>query len=80
MEAQAVSQDSSKLLDRLGAEIRVRHYSIRAEEAYGDWVRRFILFHSEIGVSVTFFSSQSPLAIRGNSSKGDIQKYAISTV
>ncbi len=32
MEAQAVSQDSLKLLDRLRAEIRVRHYSICTEE------------------------------------------------
>ena len=27
--------------------IRVRHYSIRTEEAYVDWVRRFILFHDK---------------------------------
>ncbi len=47
MEAKAVSQDSPKLLDRLRAEIRVRHYSIRTEEAYVDWVRRFILFHGK---------------------------------
>lgn len=47
MEAKAVSQDSPKLLDRLRAEIRVRHYSIRTEEAYVDWVRRFILFQNK---------------------------------
>ena len=47
MEAKAVSQDSPKLLDRLRAEIRVRHYSIRTEEAYVDWVRRFILFQDK---------------------------------
>ena len=45
MEAKAVSQDSPKLLDRLRAEIRVRHYSLRTEQSYVDWVRRFILFH-----------------------------------
>jgi len=28
-------------------EIRVRHYSIRTEEAYIDWVRRYILFHNK---------------------------------
>ena len=27
--------------------LRTRHYSIRTEEAYIDWVRRFILFHSK---------------------------------
>lgn len=29
------------------AEIRLRHYSIRTEEAYVDWARRFILFHDK---------------------------------
>jgi integron integrase len=28
-------------------EIRVRHYSIRTEQSYADWVRRFILFHGK---------------------------------
>jgi hypothetical protein len=31
MEAKAVSLDSPKRLDRMRAEIRTRHYSIRAE-------------------------------------------------
>ncbi|OFZ97597.1 MAG: integrase, partial [Betaproteobacteria bacterium RBG_19FT_COMBO_58_11] len=47
MEAKVVSQDSPKLLDRLRAEIRVRHYSLRTEQAYVDWARRFILFHNK---------------------------------
>ena len=47
MEAKVVSQDSPKLLDRMRAEIRVRHYSIRTEEVYLDWARRFILFHNK---------------------------------
>lgn len=34
-----------RLLERLRADLRTRHYSIRTEEAYVDWVRRFILFH-----------------------------------
>lgn len=34
-----------KLLDQLRARIRTMHYSIRTEEVYTDWVRRFILFH-----------------------------------
>jgi integron integrase len=29
------------------AEIRVRHYSIRTEETYVDWARRFILYHGK---------------------------------
>jgi integrase len=35
---------SPKLLDRVRAAVRVRHYSIRTEEAYVRWVRRFVLF------------------------------------
>jgi len=34
-----------KLLDRLRAEIRVRHYSIRTEHSYCDWVKRYCFFH-----------------------------------
>jgi integron integrase len=34
-----------RLMDRLRSELRVRHYSIRTEEAYTSWVRRFIQFH-----------------------------------
>ena len=36
-----------KLLDRLRNEIRRRHYSVRTEAAYVQWVRRFILFHGK---------------------------------
>ncbi len=36
-----------RLLDRLRAEIRLRHYSIRTEATYVDWARRFILFHGK---------------------------------
>lgn len=34
-----------KLLDRVRQACRVRHFSIRTEDAYHDWVKRFILFH-----------------------------------
>ncbi len=33
------------LLQQVRAAIRVRHYSIRTEQAYVFWIRRFILFH-----------------------------------
>ncbi|MBW2309944.1 MAG: phage integrase N-terminal SAM-like domain-containing protein [Deltaproteobacteria bacterium] len=36
----------SPLLSKLQTEIRGRHYSIRTERSYLDWVRRFIAFHS----------------------------------
>ncbi|HEY5656582.1 MAG TPA: integron integrase [Myxococcota bacterium] len=34
-----------RLLDQVRIALRVRHYSIRTEEAYVGWIRRFILFH-----------------------------------
>ncbi len=34
-----------KLLDRLRAACRVRHYSLRTEEAYAAWVVRYVRFH-----------------------------------
>lgn len=36
-----------KLLDQVRAAIRLRHMSIRTEEAYVGWIRRFILFHGK---------------------------------
>lgn len=36
-----------KLLTRLRDHLRTRHYSIRTEATYIDWVRRFILFHGK---------------------------------
>lgn len=33
----------SKLLDQVREKIRLKHYSIRTEQAYTDWIRRFIL-------------------------------------
>ena len=36
-----------KLLDRVRAVARVRHLSLRTEQAYSDWIRRFILFHKK---------------------------------
>ena len=34
-----------KLLDLVRQKIRLKHYSIRTERAYVDWIKRFILFH-----------------------------------
>ena len=34
-----------RLLDRVRLAIRARHYSLRTEEAYIAWIRRFVLFH-----------------------------------
>jgi integron integrase len=41
----ACAPQPPKLLDRVRHACRVRHYSIRTEEAYHDWVERFIRFH-----------------------------------
>ncbi len=36
-----------KLLDQMRASLRLRHYSLRTEQQYLQWVRRFILFHGK---------------------------------
>ncbi len=36
---------AKKLLDQVRDVLRVKRTSCRAEEAYVDWIRRFILFH-----------------------------------
>jgi integrase len=38
-----------KLLDQLSEVARFKHYSIRTEEAYRQWVRRFLQFHRREG-------------------------------
>ncbi len=41
------SPTTPRLLDRVRDRIRVKHYSIRTEQAYVDWIRRFIRFHGK---------------------------------
>jgi integron integrase len=43
----AAAASSPKLLDRVRWLLRGKHYSIRTGQAYVDWIRRFILFHSK---------------------------------
>ncbi len=45
--APAAGTPAPRLLDQLRERIRLRHYSIRTERAYVDWVRRFIFFHGK---------------------------------
>jgi len=40
-------RDKPKLLDQVRDMMRRKHYSIRTEQSYVDWIRRFILFHSK---------------------------------
>jgi integron integrase len=41
------SPTTPRLLDRVRDKIRVKHYSIRTEQAYVDWIKRFIRFHGK---------------------------------
>ena len=36
-----------RLLDQVRDRIRAKHYALRTEEAYVDWIRRFVLFHGK---------------------------------
>ena len=36
-----------RLLDQVRVVLRRRHYSIRTEQAYVDWIKRYIWFHGE---------------------------------
>jgi len=39
--------EKPRLLDQVRAKLRLLHYSKRTEEAYVDWIRRFIIFHNK---------------------------------
>jgi integron integrase len=72
-----------RLLDRLRIAVRARHYSLRTEEAYVGWVRRFVLFHgrrhpAEMGEEeINAFLSD--LAVRGQVS-ASTQNQALSAL
>jgi Phage integrase, N-terminal SAM-like domain len=36
-----------KLLDQVRQAARFKHYSIRTEQAYVDWIKKFIVFHKK---------------------------------
>ena len=36
-----------KFLEQVRTILRTRHYSLRTEEAYLGWIRRFIIFHGK---------------------------------
>lgn len=38
---------SPKLLDQLRDKLRVKHYSIRTEQSYVGWIKRYIFFHDK---------------------------------
>ena len=39
--------DKPRLLDQVRDALRVRHYSLRTEASYLQWIKRFILFHNK---------------------------------
>ena len=41
------SPQPPKLLDQVRDKIRVKHYSIRTEAQYVQWIKRFIFFHGK---------------------------------
>jgi hypothetical protein len=70
MSSDSQDRESPRLLDQVRELIRIRHYSVRTEQAYVQWIRRYILFHDkrhplELGADeVTAFLSH--LAVKRN--------------
>ena len=46
------AEQSPRLLDQVRHTMRAKHYSIRTEQAYVNWIKRFILFHHKRVVSL----------------------------
>ena len=40
-------QQQPRLLEHVREVIRARHYSLRTEDTYVQWIKRFILFHDK---------------------------------
>ena len=68
----SMQEESLKRLQRVRLAIRARHYSPRTEEAYVDWIRRYVRFHgvrhpeemgkAEIAVFLTHLGVERRLA------------------
>ena len=43
----STTSKSPKLLDQVRDKLRVKHYSIRTEQAYTGWIKRYIFFHGK---------------------------------
>ncbi|MBS0355727.1 MAG: phage integrase N-terminal SAM-like domain-containing protein [Proteobacteria bacterium] len=43
----AAPSSSPRLLDQVRERIRVKHYSLRTEQAYLGWIKRYIFFHDK---------------------------------
>ncbi len=42
-----MSTQTPKLLDQIRGILRREHYAIRTENAYVNWIKRFIIFHNK---------------------------------
>ena len=42
-----MNKPPKRLLDQVRDQIRLRHYSIRTEQTYVSWIKRYILFHGK---------------------------------
>lgn len=47
MTTNAPMLERPRLMDQVRERLRVKHYSIRTEQVYTDWIKRFILFHGK---------------------------------
>src|SRR5437588_3555354 len=66
------SKPNLRLIDRLGNVMRLKHYSLRTERTYWDWIERFIRFHgmrhpsemaeAEVGAFLTHLARDGKVA------------------
>ena len=48
----ATPPKAPKLLDQVRDKIRLKHYSLRTEQTYTDWIKRFVLFYHKRHLAV----------------------------
>src|SRR5205807_8766152 len=66
------SKHNLRLIDRVGNVMRLKHYSLRTERTYWDWIERFIRFHgmrhpsemaeAEVGEFLTYLARDGKVA------------------
>ena len=67
-----IPNPKARLLDQLREVMRLKHYSLRTERSYADWVRRYVRFHGFKSRQELFPAEPkveaflSDLAVRGN--------------
>jgi len=70
--ATVVPNPNLKLLDQMREVMRLKHYSIRTEQSYCDWVRRYVQFHQMhcreelVPAEPRIEAFLSDLAVKGN--------------